>query len=80
MSEARAIVLIAVGMVMLMTLAVMSMAAMGIGGVTLSLGAIIPAAIAAQGVGLVVSRSGESGDGRHESRSARLPGDHTAVH
>jgi hypothetical protein len=79
MSEARAIVLIAIGMVLLMTISVLLMAALGIDGVALSLGAIIPAALAAYGVGLVVSRCGESGDGHCESRSGRLPGDRAAA-
>jgi hypothetical protein len=61
MTEARALVLIVLGAMLLTTVAVLSMAALGVSGVALSLGAIIPLAFAADGVARVVMHYGESG-------------------
>lgn len=63
MTEARALVLIGFGAVLLTTVAVLSMAAVGVTGVALSLGAIVPLALAADCVGRVVMHYGKSGRG-----------------
>lgn len=60
MTEARAVTLIAFGMVLLMTASILGMAALGMRGVVLSLGAILPAALAADGVGRVVMHYGKT--------------------
>ncbi|HEX3734241.1 MAG TPA: hypothetical protein VHU86_03710 [Solirubrobacterales bacterium] len=70
MTEAKALVLIISGSALLTTVAVLSMAALGVTGVALSLGAIVPLALAADGIGRVVmhygrSDRGESGQARH---------------
>jgi hypothetical protein len=61
MAEVRAVILIFVGAILLTAVAVLSMAALGVRGVVLSLGAIGPAALAADGVARVVMHYGESG-------------------
>lgn len=53
--------MIVLGAMLLTTVAVLSMAALGVSGVALSLGAIIPLALAADGVARVVMHYGESG-------------------
>lgn len=69
MTEAKALVLLGVGTVLLITVAVLSMAALGVRGVVLSLGFLLPAALAGDCVGRIVvhygrARRGESGSRR----------------
>jgi len=59
MTEVRAILLIFLGAVLFTTVAVLSMAALGVGGAVLGLGALVPLAIAADGVARVVLYYGE---------------------
>ena len=64
MTEARALVLIGIGAIVFTSVAVTSMAACGITGPLLSLGAIVPLALGADGVGRVVMHYGASGKRR----------------
>lgn len=61
MTEARAFILIGISGVLLTTVAVLSMLALGVRGVGLSLGVIVPLAIGADCIGRVVVHYGENG-------------------
>jgi hypothetical protein len=60
MTEAKALVLLCIATMLLTTVAILGMAALGVTGVALSLGAIVPAALAGNGVGRIVVHYGES--------------------
>jgi hypothetical protein len=64
MTKTKALVLIFVGAIALETVAILGLAALGVRGIGLSLGAIVPLALAADGVSRVVMHYGDDADGR----------------
>ncbi len=64
MTETTALWLIIVGAVLLTAVGVLSLAALGVTGIGLSLGALVPLALAADGVARVVMHYGGSGGRR----------------
>jgi hypothetical protein len=64
-TKTKALLLIFLGSLLSTAVAILSLAALGVRGVGLSLGAIVPLALAADGVARVVMYYGESGRRRH---------------
>jgi len=61
MSRTMALLLVCLGGVLLEVVGILGLAALGVGGVVLSLGAIIPAVVTANGVSWVVMHYDEPG-------------------
>jgi hypothetical protein len=61
MTEARAFALILVGCLLLVAVAVTGLVALGLSGPAVSLGAIVPLALAANAISRMVMHYGESG-------------------
>jgi len=68
MTEAKALVLLAIGTMLLTTVLFLSMVALGIRDVALSLSFLLPAALAGDGVGRIVTHYGRVRRGESASR------------
>lgn len=61
MTEVKALWLLFLGVLVLAVVAILSLAAVGVRGVGLSLGAIVPLALGADGIARIVMHYGDSG-------------------